>query len=236
MRTLLRVLFAVLTLVLFPAAADAQATITGVVKDASGGVLPGATVEAASRVLIEKVRSVVTDATGQYRIVDLRPGTYSVTFSLTGFSNVKREGIELTGTFVATVSADLKVGAVAETITVSGVAPTVDVQSLRVQQTVNADVLAAIPTSRTNNNIAALIPGLTSIRPDVGGVGNNPTSQGDTDPIHGGRYIDPRSMTDGVYTNFCNGGTGTRDLVYVAVAQERGGSSAVGRVAAEEKT
>src|SRR3989449_8519081 len=102
--------WALLGLLLLPSAAYAQAAITGVVKDASGGVLPGATVEAASPVLIEKVRSVVSDATGQYRIVDLRPGTYSVTFSLPGFSTVKREGIELSGTFVASVNADLKVG------------------------------------------------------------------------------------------------------------------------------
>jgi carboxypeptidase family protein len=209
----------VLTLLL-PAAAAAQAAITGVVKDASGAVLPGATVEASSPVLIEKVRSVATDSTGQYRIVDLRPGVYSVTFSLTGFNAIKRDGIELTGTFVATVDAELKLGSVEETVTVTGAAPTVDVQSLRVQQTVSSEVLAAIPTSRTNNNIAALVPGLTSIRPDVGGVGDNPTSQGDTGPIHGGRYIDPRSMTDGLYTNFGNGGTGTGNLVNVAGSQE----------------
>ena len=97
-------------LLLFPAAALAQGAITGVVKDVSGAVLPGVTVEAASPVLIEKVRSVATDATGQYRVVDLRPGTYSVTFSLPGFRTVKRDGIELTGTFVATVNADLTVG------------------------------------------------------------------------------------------------------------------------------
>src|SRR5881275_1264220 len=103
--------WALLVLLLLPSAAYAQAAITGVVKDASGGVLPGVTVEAASPALIEKVRSVVSDATGQYRIVDLRPGTYSVTFSLPGFSTVKREGIELTGTFVATVNGELKVGA-----------------------------------------------------------------------------------------------------------------------------
>src|SRR5207249_3945297 len=103
-------------LVLLPTAALAQAAITGVVKDASGGVLPGVTVEAASPVLIEKVRSVVSDDTGQYRIVNLLPGTYSVTFSLPGFSTVKRDGIELTGTFVATVNGELKVGALEETI------------------------------------------------------------------------------------------------------------------------
>src|SRR5467141_5064521 len=95
---------ALLAVVLLPAAAFAQAAITGVVKDASGAVLPGVIVEAASPVLIEKVRSVVSDDTGQYRIVDLRPGTYSVTFSLPGFSTVRREGIELSGSFVATVN------------------------------------------------------------------------------------------------------------------------------------
>ena len=152
----------VFVLLLLPAAAYAQAAITGVVKDASGAVLPGVTVEAASPVLIEKVRSVVSDATGQYRIVDLRPGTYSVTFSLPGFSTVKREGIELTGTFVATVNGDLKVGALEETITVTGETPIVDVQSAKVQQTVSKDVLAAIPSSRNAGGIQALIPGMST--------------------------------------------------------------------------
>src|SRR5215471_10127201 len=110
MRTLLRALFAVLTLLSLSVSARAQAAITGVVKDTSGAVLPGVTVEASSPALIERVRSAVTDATGQYRIVDLRPGTYDILFSLTGFSVVKREAIELSGTFVATVNADLKVG------------------------------------------------------------------------------------------------------------------------------
>src|SRR5690348_18231915 len=119
---------------LIPASAFAQASITGVVKDASGGVLPGVTVEAASPVLIEKVRSVVSDDSGQYRIVNLLPGTYSVTFSLPGFSTVKRDGIELTGSFVATVNGEMKVGALEETITVTGETPIVDVQSAKVQQ------------------------------------------------------------------------------------------------------
>ena len=113
MRLLRRILFVLCGLAILPASAFAQATITGVVKDASGAVLPGVTVEAASPVLIEKVRSAVTDGTGQYRIVDLRPGTYSVTFTLPGFSTVKREGIELTGSFVASINADMKVGGVA---------------------------------------------------------------------------------------------------------------------------
>src|SRR5213592_3637297 len=110
-------------LLLLPSLAYAQAAITGVVKDTSGAVLPGVTVEAASPVLIEKVRSVVSDSTGQYRIVNLLAGTYSVTFALPGFSTVKREGIELSGNFVATVNGDLKVGALEETITVTGETP-----------------------------------------------------------------------------------------------------------------
>ena len=114
-------------IVLLPAIASAQATIAGVVKDASGAILPGVGVEAASPALIEKVRNVVTDGTGQYRIEDLRPGTYSVTFTLQGFSTFKREGIELTGSFTATVNADLKVGSLAETVTVTGESPLVDV-------------------------------------------------------------------------------------------------------------
>src|SRR3954451_11059547 len=100
--------------VIVPSLAFAQ-SITGVIRDSSGAVLPGVTVEAASPALIEKVRAGVTDGTGQYRIEDLRPGPYTVTFTLTGFSTVKRQGIELTGSFTATINADLAVGSLQET-------------------------------------------------------------------------------------------------------------------------
>src|SRR4029077_4093412 len=110
MRQSFLAVFAIAALLLFPVAARAQATIAGVVKDASGAVLPGVKVEAASPVLIEKPRAAVTDGTRQYRIINLLPGTYSVTFTLTGFSPIKREDIELSGTFTATINADLKVG------------------------------------------------------------------------------------------------------------------------------
>src|SRR5881396_896877 len=182
-----------LVLVLLPSLAYAQAAITGVVKDTSGAVLPGATVEAASPVLIEKVRSVVSDDTGQYRIVDLRPGTYSVTFTLPGFSTVKREGIELSGNFVATVNGDLKVGALEETITVTGETPVVDVQSVRVQQTLSKDVLAAIPSSRSGGGIQSLIPGMRD-NGDSGGINGGGGSAGQ---IHGGKGNDSRTYTDG---------------------------------------
>ncbi|HET9832731.1 MAG TPA: carboxypeptidase-like regulatory domain-containing protein, partial [Vicinamibacterales bacterium] len=121
MRGLLRVsLFALAVSLLAPIAAYAQASITGVVKDTSGAVLPGVTVEVASPALIEKTRSSVTDGSGLYQIISLPPGAYTVTFTLTGFNTVKREGIELTGSFIATINADMKVGAISETITVTG--------------------------------------------------------------------------------------------------------------------
>src|SRR4029077_11850086 len=118
-----------LGLLIIPSLVYAQASITGVVRDTSGAVLPGVSVSASSPALIEKVRSVTTSGSGQYRIENLRPGVYAVTFALSGFSTVKRESIELSGTFVATVNAELRVGAVEETVTVTGLSSVVDVQS-----------------------------------------------------------------------------------------------------------
>src|SRR5476649_2713444 len=158
MRRLQVGLAALLLLVLVPAVAFAQASITGVVKDASGAILPGVTVEASSPVLIEKTRSAVTDGSGQFRIVDLRTGTYSVTFSLTGFSSVRRDGIELSGSFTATINADMKVGSLEETITVSGETPIVDTQSVRRQVVISGETVNAIPTARGYAGIMVLMP------------------------------------------------------------------------------
>src|SRR5712691_4873964 len=196
---------ALFVLVILPSAVYAQAAITGVVKDASGAVLPGVNVEAASPVLIEKVRSVVSDATGQYRIVNLLPGTYSVAFTLPGFSTVKREGIELSGAFVATVNGDLKVGALEETITVTGETPIVDVQSARVQTTVSKDILAAIPTSRNAGAVTSLIPGMSG-NGDNGNSGGN--IGGGVGSIHGGRGNDSRTYSDGINTGWAGGSAG----------------------------
>jgi hypothetical protein len=143
---------------LVPAMVFAQASITGTVKDPSGAILPGVTVEVSSDVLIEKVRTATTDTTGQYRIVDLPPGTYSLTFMLTGFNTVKREGIELTGTFTATINADLKVGAIEETVTVSAASPIVDTQSVRRQTTISNDVITQLPAARAYAGVMTLIP------------------------------------------------------------------------------
>jgi hypothetical protein len=143
---------------LLPSAAHAQASITGVVKDSSGAVLPGVTVEASSPALIEKTRTAVTDESGRYRIVDLRPGTYMVNFTLTGFQSFRREGVELPGTFTATVDADLKVGSLEETITVTGDSPIVDVQSIRRQTVLDNDIISSIPATRSYNSLMQLMP------------------------------------------------------------------------------
>jgi hypothetical protein len=189
--------------VLLPTFAYAQASIAGVVRDTSGAVLPGVTVEAASPALIEKVRSVTTDGNGQYRIIDLRPGTYAVSFTLPGFSTVQRSGIELTGTFTATVNAELRVGSLEETITVTGQSPIVDVQSASEQQVLNKEVIDSIPSSRTQFGLAATIPAMnTSNTTDIGGTNTiNLTFL----TAHGGRTADQRVMVDGLSTHNAEG-------------------------------
>jgi len=157
--------------VLLPVVASAQAVISGVVRDASGAVLPGVTVEAASPALIEKVRTAVTDGTGQYAIENLRPGLYTVTFTLPGFASVQREGVELSGTFTARINADLRVGAIEETITVTGETPVVDVQSARTQHVLDREILDTLPNSGLRTGLGVLIPAVDFRRQDVGGAG-----------------------------------------------------------------
>jgi Carboxypeptidase regulatory-like domain len=180
-------------LLLFPSVVSAQAVIAGTVRDTSGAILPGVTVEASSPALIEKVRSAVTDGTGQYRIEDLRPGTYTVNFTLTGFSAFRREGIELTGSFTATVNADMRVGALEETVTVTGESPIVDVQSARRQTVLSNDVLKAIPTVRSYNALVVVVPGVVTNTNDV--ATGTATTQF---PIHGGRNNEGRMTVDGL--------------------------------------
>ena len=185
-------LVVVLCALFLPAVAWAQSesgSVTGVVRDTSGAVLPGVTVEAASPVLIEKVRAVVTDSQGLYRLVDLRPGAYTVTFTLTGFRTFRREGVELTAGFNATVNADMQVGTVEETITVTGEAPLVDVQNVTQQTTISREALDSLPTSRRVAQLITLIPGAnaggTNFH-DVGGVGSDRGFFG----VHGQRADD----------------------------------------------
>src|SRR4051812_50048244 len=150
--------------VLLPSLAHAQASVTGIVRDASGAVLPGVTVEAASPVLIEKSRSAATDGTGQYRITDLPPGTYVLSFSLSGFTTVKREGLSISGSGVVPVNAELKVGNLAETITVTGDSPLVDTQSTRRETVIKAETLQTLPATRGYGSGIATGPA-----PSIGG-------------------------------------------------------------------
>jgi hypothetical protein len=151
---------AILAVVLLPASVFAQASLTGTVRDASGAVLPGVTVEASSPVLIEKARAATTDGSGQYRIIDLRPGTYSLTVTLPGFITVKREGIELTGSQTLTIPIEMKVGGLEETITVTGESPVVDVQNTRRELVLNSAVIQSIPATRAAGALLNATPGI----------------------------------------------------------------------------
>src|SRR5688572_22879080 len=160
MRGVIKVVVIVTAVVLLPSLAAAQGTLTGTVRDQSGSVLPGVTVEASSPALIEKVRSAVTDSAGQYRIPGLNPGTYTLTFRLQGFTTVRQEGIELSGTTTLTIPADMRVGTLAETITVTGETPVIDVQTAQRETVLSAEVIAAMPGLRTVGTLLNAVPGL----------------------------------------------------------------------------
>ena len=209
MRVLRRLLMGLTCLVWLPASAYAQASITGVVKDSSGGVLPGVTVEASSPALIEKVRTAVTDNAGLYRIVDLRPGTYTVTFTLPGFTSVKREGVELTGSFAASINAEMRVGALAETITVTGETPVVDIQNTVRETTISANVIQALPATRAYGSLLNVTPGVTV---DNNGLATTPTMTFFS--AHGGKSNEGRMTINGMTVAAAFNGGGVSSLTY----------------------
>ena len=199
-----RVVTSLLTGLVLPTVVFAQTagSIAGTVRDASGAVLPGVTVAVASDALIEKVRVAQTDGAGLYKIVELRPGTYEVTFTLSGFNTVKQAGIELTTGFTATVNAELRVGDINETVTVTGESPVVDVQNSRQQVVMTRDVIDAVPSGKNFQNLAALIPGVNvgtaaSTNQDVGGGAGQALQ---IMFIHGGRESDMQTQVDGMST------------------------------------
>ena len=170
-----------------PAAWAQQASgIAGTVRDSAGLAMPGVTVEAASPALIERVRSVASDGEGRYNIVDLRPGTYSVTFTLPGFSTVKREGVVLGTGFTASVNVTMAVGALSETITVSGAAPVVDTQTVRQQETLNTSQLESLPSGNIGlQTLAYVTPGFATTQADVGGTRDTWSAPGAYTLFHG---------------------------------------------------
>ena len=206
-----------LALIALPQLAGAQTsgTIAGVVKDASGAVLPGATVEAASPALIEKVRVSVTDGQGNYKIIDLRPGVYTVTVTMPGFGTYKREGLDLSAGVTANVAAELKVGSLEETVTVTGATPIVDVQSARTQNVMKSETLDSLPSG--SRNLMAFAAMTLGAMPSSGGrndVGGDKGEQATGIILHGGRGDDGRVNWDGMSTNVFFGGGGGQQRTY----------------------
>jgi hypothetical protein len=196
-------------LFLVPTAVFAQGSLTGTVKDSSGAVLPGVTVEAASPALIEKVRSTVTDGEGLYRIVDLRPGTYTITATLPGFTTVKREGVVLAGSQTLTIPLEMKVGELQETITVSGETPVVDVQNTRRETVISSDVISQLPVTRAYGSLLNVTPGLTV---DNNGLAATPTMTFFS--AHGGATNEGRMMINGMTVAAAFNGGGVSSLTY----------------------
>ena len=198
-----------LTFMLAPPAVSAQtATIAGLVRDDTGGVLPGVTVEASSPALIEQSRVVFTDGQGQYRVIALNPGEYTVTFTLPGFSTIIREGIVLTATFAAAVDVEMTVGGIAETILVSGESPLVDVETVTQSQALTSAVIAELPTGRSFQNLGILVPGVqvSLSQQDVGGADG---SRWQTMEVHGSRGDQMPLMINGMpFNNMNNTGGG----------------------------
>jgi hypothetical protein len=191
---------------LLPSAVRAQSSITGTVRDTSGAVLPGVTVEAASPALIEKVRTAVTDGQGVYRIVDLRPGPYEVIFTLPGFNTFRRTGIELRAEFTAAVDAELTLGTVEETITVSGEAPLVDTRSARAQTQYAAETLQALPGTGRLSTLISILPGAVMNNEGDRALGNLSDRSQTRFAIHGAPNAQP--VIDGMNTEMAASNTG----------------------------
>ena len=216
-RSFSRVLIVITWMCLMPTAAWAQSAIAGVVKDTTGAIMPGVTVEAASPALIEKVRSVITDGQGQYKIVDLRPGIYAITFTLPGFNTVKRDGVELPTNFTATINADLRVGALEETVTVSGLSPVVDVQNAVQQTVLTRQVLDSVPTGRSIPTLGALLSGARLALPDVGGTSG---MQNRDLTVHGSDGRDTTFQVDGMTLNGIEGDGSVQSYFNEAMFEE----------------
>jgi len=228
-RRIVRVVTACGLLAWSAAAAAQQATgsISGVARDTTGAVMPGVTVEAASPALIEKVRSSVTDEQGRYQIIDLRPGTYTVTFTLPGFSTFRRDGLELTSGFTATVNAELRVGSLEETVTVTGETPLVDIRNVRQQVQLSRDTLESIPGTGRLPALYQVLPAAVLNIPTAYSVGAVNERVAANYNIHGAPSASP--VFDGMnatVTNLTQGVVVYNQLTFQEVVVETGGISA----------
>jgi len=209
MHSFTRVLVAVCGLIIFSTAALAQVTLAGTVKDPSGGVLPGVTIEASSPVLIERIRTASSDGAGQYRIESLQPGTYTVTFRLNGFATLKRDDVIVSGAGVIKIDAEMKVGAVAETVSVIAESPVVDVQSTRRAVTLDNETMRNLPSVRSYSYLLTAVPG---IQPNITDVNTGPVFA--IFPVHGGRGVESRLTVEGL--NISNPPGGNQPPNYTA--------------------
>lgn len=215
MQRIVRVAAAIAGILVLPAVVHAQATVAGVVRDASGAVLPGVTVEASSPALIEKTRSTTTDGTGQYRITQLPPGDYALTFALSGFSTVKRDSVTVSGSGVIPINIDMRVGALEETLTVTGEAPIVDTQTTRRETVIKSETLNTLPATRGYGSVIATVPAL-----NIGGVAGAGATSAPTTPdmmfftAHGGDSGEGRILQNGLTLAAPFGGGGTSTLTY----------------------
>ena len=189
----------VVALVVLVASTASAQGIGGTVTDDTGGVLPGVTVEASSPALIEGVRTAFTDGQGLYAFTALQTGTYSVTFTLPGFSTIVREGVELTANFTATIDAALQVGGIEETITVTGASPLVDVQNTVAQSAISTDLLETLPTGlkAVAASLITLVPGVTGTA-DVGGTSGLYRSNGQSGVMFFHGKSDSEQLFDGM--------------------------------------
>jgi hypothetical protein len=204
-----RRLFTIVGIFLLPTAAFGQGIIAGVVKDATGSVLPGVTIDASSPVQIERLRTAITDGSGRYRLVSLQPGTYTVTFSLAGFTTVRREDLIVSGSGVVTLDAELKPGGLQEVVTVTGESPVVDTLSTTREITLSNETMRSLPSVRSYSYLLTTVPGLQT--------NNNNVNTGPVFaifPIHGGRGVESRLTVDGL--NISNPPGGNQPSNYVA--------------------
>ena len=207
--------------------AFAQGSITGVIRDSTGNVIPGVTVEATSPVLIEKVRTAMSDENGVYRIVNLSAGRYSLAFKLAGFSTYKRDGIEVTGDLIASVNVDMRVGEVAEVVTVTGETPVVDVQSVRRQTVIDSELIAAIPAARTYAGLMTLMP--NTVQQGGAAANTQVVPQMVVFGTAGGRTNEGRVDLDGLSVGSAFNGAGVSPRHLGRHQRQRGGVDLVGR-------
>ena len=218
MKRLPGALCVLLCVLLLPAIASAQATLSGTVRDSSGAVLPGVSVEAASPALIERVRTAISDGSGQDRITDLPPGEYSLTFSLSGFNSVKHEGVAVSGSGVIPISVELKVGTLTETLTVTGESPLVDTQTTRRETVINAETIASLPMTRNYGGVLYATPGLV-VQPGVNANELMPSMA--LFSAHGGQSTEGRVFVNGVSVNGPFGSNSVTQFAFdVANAEE----------------